>query len=149
MVVLLSTLQNRTIEDDNGSFANSTEQRKSLRKLLGRFADKTAMQGVGYINSARLWYSKALWIFLLVVAMGWMIFHLFYLITQFLDLPVQTKISLGFNNLQFPAVTLCNMNVVKLSELQKTSVMFQNLVAMTEPSRFKPEDNIPGGVGIG
>ncbi|XP_078318173.1 acid-sensing ion channel 1C-like isoform X2 [Crassostrea virginica] len=138
-------IENRTVEDDNGSFANSTEQRKSLRKLLGRFADKTAMQGVGYINSARLWYSKALWIFLLVVAMGWMIFHLFYLITQFLELPVQTKISLGFNNLQFPAVTLCNMNVVKLSELPKTSVMFQNLVAMTDPSRFKPEDNIPGG----
>ncbi|XP_048762516.1 degenerin mec-10-like isoform X1 [Ostrea edulis] len=135
----------RSDEEDNGSFANSIEQRKSLRKLLGRFADKTAMQGVGYINSARYWYSKALWLFLLLVAVGWMVFHLIYLITQFVELPVQTKISLGFNNLQFPAVTLCNMNTVKLSELPTTSVALQNFVALTDPSKFKPEENIPGG----
>lgn len=132
-------------EEDNASFANSMEKRKSFRKLLSRFADKTAMQGVGYINSAKSWYSKAIWVSLLLVAMGWMFFHLFYLITQFTDLPVQTKISLGFNNLQFPAVTLCNMNVVKFSELPTTSVAFQSLVALTQPSRFKPEDRIPGG----
>lgn len=106
------------------------------------------MQGVGYINSARYWYSKALWLFLLLVAVGWMVFHLIYLITQFVELPVQTKISLGFNNLQFPAVTLCNMNTVKLSELPTTSVALQNFVALTDPSKFKPEENIPVGVSL-
>ncbi|XP_062617799.1 amiloride-sensitive sodium channel subunit alpha-like [Saccostrea cucullata] len=129
--------------EDNGSFANSMEKRKSLRKLCGRFADKTAMQGVGYINSARFWYSKAIWVFLLMVAFGWMIFHLVYLISQFLELPVQTKISLGFNSLQFPAVTVCNMNVVKKSELHTTSVGLQNLVGITDPSRFDPRNKIP------
>ncbi|XP_061169102.1 amiloride-sensitive sodium channel subunit alpha-like isoform X2 [Saccostrea echinata] len=134
---------NRSDDEDDGSFANSMEKRKSLRKLLGRFADKTAMQGVGYINSARFWYSKAIWVFLLLVAFGWMIFHLIYLISQFLELPVQTKISLGFNSLQFPAVTVCNMNVVKKSELHTTSIGLQNLVAITDPSRFDPRKKIP------
>lgn len=82
------------------------------------------MQGVGYIKSAKLWYSRALWVFLLLVAIGWMVFHLYYLISHFLELPIQTKISLGFNNLPFPAVTICNMNAVKWSRLTDTPLDF-------------------------
>lgn len=104
------------------------------------------MQGVGYIKSAKLWYSRALWAFLLLVAIGWMVFHLFYLISQFLELPIQTKISLGFNNLQFPAVTLCNMNAVKWSRLPDTPLDLQEIVAKTDPDQFNPGADVPGKV---
>lgn len=123
-----------------------TVSKKSFRKIFNRFADRTAMQGVGYIKSAKLWYSRALWAFLLLVAIGWMVFHLFYLISQFLDLPIQTKISLGFNNLQFPAVTLCNMNAVKWSRLPDTPLDLQEIVAKTDPDQFNPGADVPGKV---
>lgn len=120
--------------------------KKSLRKIFNRFADKTAMQGVGYIKSAKLWYSRALWVFLLLVAIGWMVFHLFYLISHFLELPIQTKISLGFNNLPFPAVTICNMNAVKWSRLTDTPLDLQEIVAKTDPDQFNPGAAVPGKV---
>lgn len=104
------------------------------------------MQGVGYIKSAKLWYSRALWVFLLLVAIGWMVFHLFYLISHFLELPIQTKISLGFNNLPFPAVTICNMNAVKWSRLTDTPLDLQEIVAKTDPDQFNPGATVPGKV---
>lgn len=104
------------------------------------------MQGVGYIKSAKLWYSRALWVFLLLVAIGWMVFHLFYLISHFLELPIQTKISLGFNNLPFPAVTICNMNAVKWSRLTDTPLDLQEVVAKTDPDQFNPGATVPGKV---
>ncbi|KAJ8305273.1 LOW QUALITY PROTEIN: hypothetical protein KUTeg_015818, partial [Tegillarca granosa] len=74
-------------------------KKKSCSKLCIRFADKTSMQGVPYINNARLWYAKAAWVFLLLVAIGVMAAHLWYLCDQFFDWPKLTKITLGFDNL--------------------------------------------------
>ncbi|XP_056017341.1 acid-sensing ion channel 1-like [Ostrea edulis] len=57
----------RSDDRDGDHNQESTKPRKSLSKIITRFADKTAMQGVGYITSAKFWYSKAIWVFLLVI----------------------------------------------------------------------------------
>ncbi|XP_060082851.1 uncharacterized protein LOC132562140 [Ylistrum balloti] len=109
---------------------------KSFRKLIVRFADKTSMQGVPYINSARLWYAKVIWTLLLVIAIGWMCFHLYYLITQFIMWPKQTKIKLSFSNLEMPAVTICNVNPIRNSAVKKASKPLQNLIKYVDPYEF-------------
>lgn len=111
-------------------------KKKSCYKLCVRFADKTSMQGVPYINNARLWYAKAAWVFLLLVAIGVMAAHLWYLCSQFFSWPKLTKITLGFDNLVFPAVTFCNINPIRMSKLHLAGVKLQGLVNIVNPDNL-------------
>ena len=48
-------------------------------------------------------------------------------------LPNLDQVSLGFESLQFPAVTFCNVNPVKLSRLGGASEEVRRLVDMARP----------------
>lgn len=54
--------------------------KKFLRKIFNCFVDRIVMQGVGYIKFVKFWYLRVLWVFLLLVVIGWMVFYLFYFI---------------------------------------------------------------------
>ncbi|KAK3580988.1 hypothetical protein CHS0354_007022 [Potamilus streckersoni] len=96
---------------------NSTEKKKSLRRVIERFADKCSMQGISYIHAARFWWSRLIWVVLTLSAIGAMTFHFYYIMNQYYEYPVQTTVSLGFNNLQLPGITICNVNVLRNSKL--------------------------------
>jgi len=117
---------------------DSTGKQKSFKRLMVRFAEKTSMQGVPYINSAKLKKAKVIWTILLLGAIGVMIFHLYFLCSQFFAWPKITKVTLGFSNLQLPAVTLCNVNAIRKSKLNMASKHMQNFVAAVDPSVFNP-----------
>lgn len=96
------------------------------------------MQGVAHIINTRLTYAKLIWTTLLVLAIGAMILHLYHLIFQYVSWQKQTKIELSFSNIQLPAVTICNMNVVSKLGLRMASKELRDLVAYTDPSRYGP-----------
>ncbi|XP_052070447.1 degenerin-like protein unc-105 [Mytilus californianus] len=106
---------------------NSTGN-KSFKRLFARFAEKTSMQGVFYIYSAKNRGQKIFWICLLIACTVGMGSHLYYLINQFTKYPVNTKIELGFSNLKFPAVTICNVNPIRRSKLYIASQELQDMV---------------------
>ncbi|XP_021343720.1 uncharacterized protein LOC110443677 [Mizuhopecten yessoensis] len=120
--------------------SNDSNKYKSFSKLIKRFSEKTSMQGVPYINNARLWYAKMIWSLLLVIAIGWMCFHLFYLITQFVQWPKQTKIKLSFSNLEMPAVTICNVNPLRNSVFDRASLPLQELIKYVDPKGFDNDE---------
>ena len=43
--------------------------------------------------------------------------HLYSIFYGYYKWPIQTKVSLGFDNLKYPAITLCNLNKIKKSSL--------------------------------
>lgn len=106
------------------------------------------MQGVPHIINTRLTYAKLIWTILLVLAIGAMLLHLYYLISQYVSWQKQTKIELSFSNIQLPAVTICNMNVVSKLGLQMASKELRDLVAYTDPKRYgpPPDGNRNGGL---
>ena len=99
------------------------------------------MQGVPYINSAKFWYAKLLWTILLICCTAGMTLHLYYLINQFLQWPIQTKIELGFSNLNFPAVTICNVNPIRNSKVYMASEHLQSLLAQLETTSLYGDAN--------
>ncbi|CAC5384945.1 unnamed protein product [Mytilus coruscus] len=125
-------------ENEETESLDSEGKQKSFNRLCVRFAEKTSMQGLPWINAAKLWYAKVFWIFLLLCGIAGMTLHLYSLIDQFLQFDVQVSISLGFNHLVLPAVTVCNVNAVKQSELNIMSEALQSLVTQTDPSRVNP-----------
>ncbi|KAK3092474.1 hypothetical protein FSP39_003287 [Pinctada imbricata] len=106
---------------------DSRGKKKSFRRLCQRFAEKTSMQGVPYINNAKLTGAKIIWTILLVASLAAMTYHLIFLCDQFFGYPKITKISLGFDELVLPAVTICNVNPFMKSQMDKVSKKLKKL----------------------
>ncbi|XP_063443809.1 degenerin unc-8-like [Mytilus trossulus] len=109
---------------------------KSFRHLFSRFSEKTSMQGIFYIYSAKKSAQKIFWVCLLIACTIGMSSHLYYLMSQFLEYPVNTKIELGFSNLIFPAVTICNVNPIRSSKLYMATEELQKVAAQLQVSDF-------------
>ncbi|KAH3699081.1 hypothetical protein DPMN_074035 [Dreissena polymorpha] len=107
----------------NGSvaFIDSVGKRKGFRRTITRFAEKTSMVGVPYINRAKFWWAKLIWSILLLGAIAVMILHLWYLFDQWYSWPKQTNVELGFSALGFPQVTICNTNIMKKHRLETSN----------------------------
>ncbi|XP_045160381.2 amiloride-sensitive sodium channel subunit beta-like [Mercenaria mercenaria] len=120
--------------------SDSSRKHKTFRRIIARFAEKTSMQGVPYINNAKLWWAKLIWSFMLLVAIAAMSLHLWYLVDQYTDWPVQTKISLGFETLKFPKVTICNTNAIHRGRLNRYNEA-EDLKDLVED--LKPENLVP------
>ena len=128
---------NRDTDDGEGSNASldSTGKRKNFRSLIKRFAENTSMQGVPYINNAKLCGAKLIWSILLLIAVGAMSLHLWYLFDQFYSWPINTKIELGYSNQRFPQLTICNTNIMhkgRFDELEDAKEL-QELVKALDP----------------
>ncbi|KAL4235666.1 hypothetical protein ACF0H5_004061 [Mactra antiquata] len=150
----------RDSQEDSASVASmdSVGKKKSFRRLISRFAEKTSMVGVPYINNAKFWWAKAIWSFMLLVAMAVMTLHLWYLIDQFFKFPIQTKVSLGFSPLQFPQITICNTNIIRNGRFKQYKgahelkqlvheMKPENLVPHQYDSNYDPFAKQPGGDG--
>ena len=107
------------------------------------------MQGIPYIHSAKLLWAKVIWAIMTLIAIAAMIAHLYYLISQFYAWPMVTKISLGFDSLRFPDVTICNTNIIKQSELQNLqgAENLKQLVEYMSPSNLAPDVRAPDAGG--
>lgn len=99
------------------------------------------MQGVPYINGAKLKSAKIMWTFLLMCAVGAMCLHLYHLCSQFFLWPKQTSVEIEFKNLQLPAITICNVNALRNSQLATTANTdaLRSLVAAVDPANLDPK----------
>lgn len=116
--------------------AEEEKKEKSLKRVFSRFSEKTTMHAAPYINSATFTGAKVIWSILLVAGIAVMSLHLYFLIDNFVSWPKKTTLSLGFSNLELPAVTICNVNPVRLSKLNDTSEILQQLVGKVDPVRY-------------
>ncbi|KAH3699077.1 hypothetical protein DPMN_074031 [Dreissena polymorpha] len=124
---------------------DSIGKKKSILRILSRFAEKTSMVGVPYINNAKLWWAKLIWCFLLLCALGAMNLHLWYLLNQFFSWPTVTKVELGFSDLRFPQITVCNVNVLHKGKLAKYAGAYtlKQLVYTMKPENVAPNQFNP------
>lgn len=94
-----------------------------------------------FINTARFWWAKLIWSFLLLAAVAAMTLHLWYLFDQWYSYPKTTQVSLGFDFLAFPQVTICNTNPIRLSKLETITgaEQLKSLLQSLEPKELVSE----------
>ena len=90
---------------------------KGMKTILSKFADKTSVQGILYIKESRRWASRSFWIFLFMVGTGAVVWQLIDIVQKYMSHPVSTTIDIGYSTLNFPTVTICNMNPLRKSML--------------------------------
>ncbi|XP_045176235.2 FMRFamide-activated amiloride-sensitive sodium channel-like [Mercenaria mercenaria] len=90
---------------------------RTLTEILKELAESSAFHGIPKIASSRQLPVKILWSIVVLAGVGVMAFHLTELFQTFYSNPIQTTVSLDFSTLQFPAISICNMNPVRKSKI--------------------------------
>ncbi|XP_072180573.1 epithelial sodium channel subunit alpha-like [Diadema setosum] len=107
-------------DDDAGSKRQGAGYR-SLRDIIKEFADSTTAHGIQRIVCAESFPAKCFWTVICLVATGLLLYQGTRIIQDFGQRLVNTKIELvKSSNIEFPGVTVCNMNMMRRSALRNS-----------------------------
>ncbi|XP_022106909.1 degenerin deg-1-like [Acanthaster planci] len=117
----------RTGEEDKLS---KEKKRGALRQAVTTFADTTTAHGLPLIINGTYTVSRIAWSVIWLIAFGLAILQSTLLLVEYFQVrPLTTTIELiTKTNLDFPAVTVCNMNRMRRSKLVGTR--FEGLIAI-------------------
>ena len=104
---------------------------------MTRFGSYTSLQGIPFILRAKRWYSRLLWTLLFIAALGLTSWQFIEVLNKFLAQDTSTSIKLGYANLEFPSVTICNINPIRLSAVNETSTKLVRFIkTLTPPEEY-------------
>ncbi|KAK0055716.1 degenerin unc-8 [Biomphalaria pfeifferi] len=107
----------------------SDDDRSGIRGVFSDFAEKTSVSGIPFIRDSTSKIVTGIWSVLLIAAIGAMIYHLYSLFARYFDYTKHAEIDMSFAVLTFPAITICNVNIMRYSKLNNASQEIQDLVA--------------------
>ncbi|XP_028411245.1 degenerin deg-1-like isoform X2 [Dendronephthya gigantea] len=90
------------------------KESKSFKKLVHNFMGYTSAHGIGRLADAKNLFWKIFWSLVCMGALSMFLYQFIGLFKQFVSKPVTTSVSITFEKrLPFPAVTICNLNMVR------------------------------------
>ncbi|XP_022797297.1 degenerin deg-1-like [Stylophora pistillata] len=96
------------------------EDNQSPKELVKNFCGYTTTHGVGRLAEAKTLFSRFIWTVFILGAFAMFIFQTHGLFTLWLSRPVATVVKVKHTaHSIFPAVTICNQNPIKESEISK------------------------------
>ena len=118
--------------------ANMTDNNQErLKELYPRvheireFCANTTAHGIGKVAEAMSWPARTFWMLIFASAFVCSIYEITCSFQKYLKHPTQTEVSLvAREKLIFPALTVCNLNPLKLSNLINTS-LWDNVVSIS------------------
>ncbi|XP_060082440.1 amiloride-sensitive sodium channel subunit alpha-like [Ylistrum balloti] len=114
----------------SGRFALDVSAKDSMKVKFKQYADGCYMHGPSAIARSVNIVRMTVWILVLATGWGMTVWQLTELIKKFYTYPTSTNLILNSNgSMLFPAVTVCNVNPVRLSQLSSTSTSISNLIA--------------------
>ncbi|XP_040180394.1 amiloride-sensitive sodium channel subunit gamma-2-like [Rana temporaria] len=99
-----------------------------LRKLGRAILQHTSAHGIPNIFRSRHWFRRLVWLFFVTFALSCALWQCTEMVMTYYTYPSHEKIMLiSSAKLKFPAVTICNLNSVRLSSIQKNFAMSTSL----------------------
>ena len=110
-----------TITSSIGSSGDSSKRDNDLTSspydLIHRFGQATSMHGVAHAMSDRPLWRRLSWTALVTGFVIWAAYNVADIIHDFQSYPVMTSVSSQYQGkIDFPAVTICNLNRIRRSE---------------------------------
>jgi hypothetical protein len=101
---------------------NKTRWHK-FKAVLSDFADNTTCHGIGSINRSDHILVKLCWSLIVIGAVCMMVRQMRLIFIKYRSYPKSTIIEVGNDNfLDFPSVTVCNLNSIRYSLLQNSAL---------------------------
>ncbi|CAH3149507.1 unnamed protein product [Pocillopora meandrina] len=99
------------------------EKPKSLKHLLNDFCSYTTAHGLGRLSESSNVISRLIWSLFCIGASTMFVLQVYNLFSIYLSHPVSTTIKVEHeSNAKFPAVTICNMNMLRFDKLPDSYV---------------------------
>ncbi|XP_070561544.1 uncharacterized protein [Ptychodera flava] len=118
------------MEDNINSKNESTKG--NIRDLAKGFALRTSSHGISRIAEANTRFRRAAWIIVVTASFIGYSVHVGILVSRFLRYDVSIKMDvITGDSVLFPAVTVCNSNKLRLSEVKKSP--YSDLATVNEP----------------
>ncbi|CAL1541410.1 unnamed protein product, partial [Lymnaea stagnalis] len=105
-------------DEDRSSVSERDSYGNGFLRILSDYGDKASLNGVVFIKTARSPLVRTVWAFLLLAAVGAMTYHLYTLFAKYFAYKKHTQVNIGFSTLNFPAVTVCNVNIMRKNEVR-------------------------------
>ncbi|KAL4239574.1 hypothetical protein ACF0H5_000385 [Mactra antiquata] len=103
--------------------ADDQPRPQSFRDKLKDLAESSSLHGIPKIVSSRQVAVKVLWCLLFLATSSVVTYQLVNLFRTYYSYPIQTSVSLAFSAIPYPAISICNMNPVRASKLDKTKLL--------------------------
>ena len=125
----------------------------TIKGNLHRFAETTSLQGIPQINRSSSLTGKISWTIFFLAACGMVVYQLIDVFTKYYKRETSSSVKLDYAKLDFPSVTICNLNPIRKSQAHLAGESFQdflfsihipNKVSIEEPPGEKTEDPAPG-----
>ncbi|XP_064625180.1 amiloride-sensitive sodium channel subunit beta-like [Lineus longissimus] len=92
-----------------------------LKQILKDFADNTSCHGIGSIGRSTSTFFKILWTIIVSTFTIIMLIQLTLLVKKYYSYPTRTVIEVGSGTLDFPSVTVCNINSIRKSAIEEST----------------------------
>ncbi|XP_053551428.1 amiloride-sensitive sodium channel subunit gamma-like [Bombina bombina] len=107
---------------------DSSYDAKTLRKLCRAIIQNTSAHGIPNIFRSRHWLRRLVWLSFVSLALFCALWQCTEMVMTYYTYPSHEKIMLiSSAKLKFPAVTICNLNSVKLSAIKRSFAMATSL----------------------
>jgi len=95
-------------------------QKSGAHGKFQEFCSETTAHGFGRLASASSTIERLLWLVCLLAALTYTIVQGFYLVSEYFSYPVEVKVEMKHReDLEFPAIVICNMNAMRKQALNE------------------------------
>mgnify|MGYP002803827811 FL=1 len=92
----------------------------SFRKLFKNFASDTSFGGISKATLSDGHIRRFIWTLISATCYGFTIYMCYLLIKTYLEKPIKTAVDISYEkNIDFPSVTVCNLNQFRMREIKK------------------------------
>ncbi|KAI8786722.1 amiloride-sensitive sodium channel subunit gamma-2, partial [Biomphalaria glabrata] len=120
-VKALSYLEKAVEKDDKKS--------SKLWDTFTFYTSRVSLHGIVFAVDSKHTLNRSLWILILLGATAALTVQLYNNINRYFEYGTRSEIHLGFSSLEFPAITLCNVNIMRMSMLNESSSDLQEFIA--------------------
>lgn len=101
---------------------------KGFRPLLKDFASDTSFGGISKATLSDGYIRRFVWTLISATCYGFTIYMCYGLIVNYLNIPISTTVDIVYEkNIQFPAVTICNLNQFRKRKIRSVSAIYDVL----------------------
>ncbi|KAL7069600.1 hypothetical protein ACQ4LE_010876, partial [Meloidogyne hapla] len=115
------------VKEVSQSVKNAAED--ELRYELIRFAARTTAHGIPMAAQATKWYAKWMWISISLLSVGIFVYSVLGVLEKYQRREKIVSVQLRFDNVPFPAITVCNLNPFKREQARHVPEISETLEA--------------------
>ncbi|XP_028411225.1 degenerin deg-1-like isoform X2 [Dendronephthya gigantea] len=99
---------------------NESSDKENIPKLIRNFLGYTTAHGFSRLEGSKGFFWKIFWALVCLGSFGMFVFQVHGLFEQWLSRPITTTVRITFEKqVPFPAVTICNLNMLRANEIPK------------------------------